>query len=315
MDKKIYIAVMVAVFAAFAVVFCTFPRSTYSELEKRELKRFPAFTVGSLFDGSFTAGVSSWFSDSEPYRDRFMALSMMVKDAMAVSMPGEAVRFHASDTPVAPDSASAAAAGPESAEYVNDITADENAKIANAGIIVVGEGERVRALMAFGGSAKGGGSYARLANAYKRALGDGVAVYCMAIPTATEFYCPDKARSITRPQLPVIRNIYSQLEEGVKKYIDSAKSRNLNVFVGTLLPIYGWRTYAPFREELRNAFNDWVRSLGDISGCIDFDRLLCDDDNLCAFAASFDSGDHLHPSDEAYKEMARLAFDFIKGQE
>ena len=106
-----------------------------------------------------------------------------------------------------------------------------------------------------------------------------------------------------------------QLEEGVKKYIDSAKSRNLNVFVGTLLPIYGWRTYAPFREELRNAFNDWVRSLGDISGCIDFDRLLCDDDNLCAFAASFDSGDHLHPSDEAYKEMARLAFDFIKGQE
>ena len=216
MDKKIYIAVMVAVFAAFAVVFCTFPRSTYSELEKRELKRFPAFTVGSLFDGSFTAGVSSWFSDSEPYRDRFMALSMMVKDAMAVAMPGEAVRFHASDTPVAPDSASAAAAGPESAEYASDMTADENAKIANAGIIVVGEGERVRALMAFGGSAKGGGSYARLANAYKRALGDGVAVYCMAIPTATEFYCPDKARSITRPQLPVIRNIYSQLDEGVK---------------------------------------------------------------------------------------------------
>ena len=216
MDKKIYIAVMAAVFAAFAVVFCTFPRSTYSELEKRGLKRFPPFTLDSLLNGSFTAGVSSWFSDSEPYRDRFMALSMMVNDAMAVSMPGEAVRFHASDTPVAPLSAPAGAAEPQAADSAGYVTADENAKIANAGIIVVGEGERVRALMAFGGSAKGGGSYARLANAYKRALGGGVAVYCMAIPTATEFYCPAKARSITRPQLPVIRNIYSQLEEGVR---------------------------------------------------------------------------------------------------
>lgn len=106
-----------------------------------------------------------------------------------------------------------------------------------------------------------------------------------------------------------------QLEEGVKKYIESAKARNLNVFVGTLLPIFGWRTYAPFREELRNAFNDWVRSLDDISGCIDFDRLLCDGDNVCAFAKSFDSGDHLHPSDEAYREMAKLAFSYIKEQD
>ena len=217
MDKKIYVTLIVAVFVAFTVVFDTLPRSTYSELEKRELKKFPPFTADSLKNGSFTAEVSSWFSDSEPYRDVFMALSMKVKGLMALTLPGEeTVRFHASDAPAAAADTIAEPAGGEMGEYVNNVTADENAKIANAGIIVVGEGKKVRALMAFGGGAKGGGSYARLANAYGRALGSGVTVYCMAIPIASEFYCPDKARSATRPQLPVIRNIYAQLDEGVK---------------------------------------------------------------------------------------------------
>lgn len=217
MDKKIYTTLIVAVFAAFAVVFDTLPRSTYSELEKRELKKFPPFTADSLKDGSFTAEVSSWFSDSEPYRDVFMALSMKVKGLMTLTLPGEeTVRFHASDTPAAAADTAAVPAGEETGKNVNNATADENAKIANAGIIVVGEGSNVRALMAFGGSSRGGGSYARLANAYRRALGNAVTVYCMAIPIASEFYCPDKARSCTRSQLPVIRNIYAQLDEGVK---------------------------------------------------------------------------------------------------
>ena len=74
--SKAYILLFGVLFAAFAVVFNTFPRSSYSELEKRELKRFPLLTPEKLFDGSFTSEVSSWFSDSEPFRDHFMALSM-----------------------------------------------------------------------------------------------------------------------------------------------------------------------------------------------------------------------------------------------
>ena len=173
MDKKIYIIAIVTVFVCFAAVFDTLPRSTYSELEKRELKAFPAFSPEKLADGSFTAEVSSWFSDSEPYRDAFMTLSMTVKDAIAITLPGEAVRFHASDTPMEAAGAPAtptnighdAPEGLAIDEYDNDITANENAKIANAGIIVVGEGDKVRALMAFGGNPKGGGAYAKLANA------------------------------------------------------------------------------------------------------------------------------------------------------
>lgn len=106
-----------------------------------------------------------------------------------------------------------------------------------------------------------------------------------------------------------------QLEEGVEEYFKIAAARGLKVYIGTLLPIKGWRTYAPFREELRSAFNDWARSRRDIAGCIDFDRALRSPEEPAAFAAGYDSGDHLHPSESAYRAMAELAFGYIRDEE
>lgn len=106
-----------------------------------------------------------------------------------------------------------------------------------------------------------------------------------------------------------------QLEEGVEEYFKIAAARGLKVYIGTLLPIKGWRTYAPFREDLRNAFNDWARSRRDIAGCIDFDRALRSPEEPAAFAAGYDSGDHLHPSESAYRAMAELAFGYIRDEE
>ena len=106
-----------------------------------------------------------------------------------------------------------------------------------------------------------------------------------------------------------------QLEEGVEEYFKIAAARGLKVYIGTLLPIKGWRTYAPFREELRNAFNDWARSRRDIAGCIDFDRALRSPEDPASFAAGYDSGDHLHPSESAYRAMAELAFGYIRDEE
>ena len=106
-----------------------------------------------------------------------------------------------------------------------------------------------------------------------------------------------------------------QLEEGMEEYFKIAAARGLKVYIGTLLPIKGWRTYAPFREDLRNAFNDWARSRRDIAGCIDFDRALRSPEEPAAFAAGYDSGDHLHPSESAYRAMAELAFGYIRDEE
>lgn len=95
-----------------------------------------------------------------------------------------------------------------------------------------------------------------------------------------------------------------ELIAGLKQYVEWAKEYGLEVYIGTLLPIYGWRTYEPFRDELRCAVNEWIRTTPDIKGCIDFDKALRDSTNPAAFAEGYDSGDHLHPSLKAYERMA-----------
>lgn len=94
------------------------------------------------------------------------------------------------------------------------------------------------------------------------------------------------------------------LIQGLRQYIAQAKEYGLDVYIGTLLPIYGWRTYEPFRDELRCAINEWIRQTSEIEGCIDFDRALRDSVNPAVFAKDYDSGDHLHPSEKAYERMA-----------
>lgn len=214
MRHKIFLLLTGAVFFALAAIFLFLPRSTFSALERRELATFPEFTWERLFDGSFTADVSTWFSDSEPYRDKFMEAHMNFKDLLAFKRGGEdAVTFHA-------DGGGGADAVPgfedEQGEMPDVALNDGTARIASRGIIVTGSGPDVRALMVYGGSGTGKSSYAAAANNMKKAFGPGVNVYCMVIPTSIEYYCPDKVKDRTRPQLATINNIHSQLDPGVK---------------------------------------------------------------------------------------------------
>lgn len=95
-----------------------------------------------------------------------------------------------------------------------------------------------------------------------------------------------------------------ELKNGIKYYIEEAKKLNLKVYVGTLLPIYNWRTYASFREELKNQFNEWLMTLN----CIDFNNEIGEIiNNNYHFKDKCDSGDHLHPSKYAYSLMGKLA--------
>lgn len=95
-----------------------------------------------------------------------------------------------------------------------------------------------------------------------------------------------------------------ELIDGLREYIHLAREYNLKVYLGTLLPIEGWRTYADFREEIRNELNEWIRTTDEADGCIDFDKSVNDPIHPSRFADGFDSGDHLHPSADAYKAMA-----------
>lgn len=105
---------------------------------------------------------------------------------------------------------------------------------------------------------------------------------------------------------------FEDLKNGVENiYVKYAKELGLEVWSATLLPIWGWRTYAKFRDDLRNQFNDWLRESDEFEGCVDFDKALRDVNRSEAFAEGFDSGDHLHPSESAYERMAQTVPDIL----
>ena len=95
-----------------------------------------------------------------------------------------------------------------------------------------------------------------------------------------------------------------ELIDGLKTYIAQAREMGLKVYVGTLIPMGGWRTDAPFRQEMRHAYNDFIRTTDLIDGCIDFDKALRDPEKPDWFLPEYDSGDHLHPSTKGYERMA-----------
>ena len=65
--KVLGILIPVAVLCAgFILGLCWFLRPAESETEKRELTKFPAFTVESFLSGEFTDQVSLWYADTFP---------------------------------------------------------------------------------------------------------------------------------------------------------------------------------------------------------------------------------------------------------
>lgn len=102
-----------------------------------------------------------------------------------------------------------------------------------------------------------------------------------------------------------------ELIDGIRWYIEQARDYGLKVYLGTLLPIEGWRTYERFREDIREEVNAWMRTAHEADGCIDFDEALRNPVRPRAFAPGFDSGDHLHPSKAAYEKMAQTVPDYI----
>ena len=109
-------------------------------------------------------------------------------------------------------------------------------------------------------------------------------------------------KNVFRPMsdLPTVE----ELIDGLKDYISQARKLGYKVYVGTLLPMGGWRTDAPFRQEMRHAYNEFIRTTDLIDGCIDFDAVLRDPENPNHFRPEYDSGDHLHPSRAGYERMA-----------
>lgn len=237
-----YLVIVGVVFAVMTIVFVFLPRSEYSELEKRDLKEFPNIDDYDGKPGEYTTAISEWFSDTEPFRDELMTLSMNIRSAMRGNIfpEEESVSFRPSTASA--DAASAAdgqagSLGVAAADSTGHApSADEGvAKIGDAGIVIVGKGDNVRALMAFGGSADGGGGYVSLLNTLAESF-PSQRIYAMVAPLASEFYMPEKAKKVSKPQKPFIYSIRDRLNGRVKfvdVYDELSKHTNEDIYLRT----------------------------------------------------------------------------------
>ncbi|MEV5435904.1 SGNH/GDSL hydrolase family protein [Streptomyces sp. NPDC052682] len=101
---------------------------------------------------------------------------------------------------------------------------------------------------------------------------------------------------------------------GLRTLVDRAHARGLKVVGATLMPFGGHRGYTDARESVRQAVNAEIRAGRVYDAVVDFDRALRDPYDPRRLRADYDSGDHLHPSDQGYARMAQ-AFDLddLKG--
>ncbi|MFI7098491.1 SGNH/GDSL hydrolase family protein [Streptomyces sp. NPDC050161] len=91
---------------------------------------------------------------------------------------------------------------------------------------------------------------------------------------------------------------------GMREIVNEAHARGLRVTGGTLSPFGGHRGYSPKLNEVREQVNKIIRSGTVFDEVVDFDKALRDPAHPLRLRPSYDSGDHLHPSDQGYRAMA-----------
>jgi len=90
---------------------------------------------------------------------------------------------------------------------------------------------------------------------------------------------------------------------GLSQLVTRAHQHGIKVFGATLTPYLPAGYSSPQGEQVRQAYNQWIRTSGVFDGVIDFDKITQDPAHPDTFLPAYDSGDHLHPGDAGYKAM------------
>jgi lysophospholipase L1-like esterase len=96
-----------------------------------------------------------------------------------------------------------------------------------------------------------------------------------------------------------------ELIEGLRHYIQTAHNAGLKIYLATILPFKGWRTFNDERNQIRLTVNTWIRENKEADGFIDFDAALKSADDPNALTDLYANADKLHPSTEGAQKMAQ----------
>lgn len=103
-------------------------------------------------------------------------------------------------------------------------------------------------------------------------------------------------------------SIALQLTAAYRDIIRRARARHMLVYGATILPFGGSMYSSPEHEAARAAVNTWIRQSGAFDAVIDLDAAMRDPANPTRLRPDADGGDHLHPNERGYRQMAD-AFD------
>ncbi len=214
----------VLLFVGAAVALYMPLRPTYSEAEKRELTKFPEFSVQALLDGSYFNGISTWYSDTFPFREMFINVNSRIKSFYGI---GDSISGFSNeigdDIPVVPET---------SAPQENDTTAKENETATKppatkqpekdeplvqklSSVIIVDNA----AYEYYSFIRSTADSYASAVSATADVLKGKSRVFCMIIPTSTDITLDDNIRKNVNSskQSEAINYMYSVMSPNVAK--------------------------------------------------------------------------------------------------
>ena len=240
----INVGVFLVVIAIMGLAAVFLPKPTVSEYEKRELEKFPSFSIESLFSGEYTEKLDLFFADTFPAREKFVELAAGVEEARGVRI--DDVKIHEAVTPtpsvqpeppkeeIVLEKPTETTQQPEKPSEETPVVApgeeakeeakgEETPSVAETDEV---EGEqrgsvfiyKDMALPMFGGNKYACDRYAAALAKYQDALGDSVQIYNLVIPSSIEFYLPKKYKDkgITADEKENIDYIYAQMNPGIK---------------------------------------------------------------------------------------------------
>jgi hypothetical protein len=257
------LACFLVVFGALSVLL---PKPAYSEQEKRDLAALPNLTIETLRDGSYFKDLSLFYADTFPGRDRFVQMAGIAQEAAGIAYDGMTFHQAAEPTPTIPEEpaftelpeeppvqAEPSASTP-ALPTAPGSTEEEDTAPERAGPIIIYQN---KGYQLFGGLPSMGSQYAKMVNAYRSALGEGVQLYNLVVPSAIAFGLPERHQSVTTPEHPRIKAIYEQLDPGiiaVDVYESFERHKNEYLYFGT---DHHWTVYGAYL-----AYTDFIRAAG-----------------------------------------------------
>ena len=231
-DKMISLKMSLIFFAfmlLIAILLLVVPRSTISNIEKRNLAEWPSFSLASYFSGDYTSGITEFYDDTVPARDSFKNLGYTIKSLFGISSADTAEvigNVTKRDTETTEETTEEAAAEGESSEEETTTEAEteeetnkNNYTLANAdatledGILVVYQDGHYRALALSGVGYES--LYCDVVNEVRASISDDVNIYFMPVPLAAQYYLPANYSDYSVDQKSVFQEYMDNMDSGI----------------------------------------------------------------------------------------------------